>query len=136
MQVECAIFLPVEVHTPLHQFLNLLRGITHYLLHRLAVTDVVACNHRIFDVFLEIVEFQIRHTRHATLCIFGVGLLQSGLANDANFALLGTCNLQCIAHTSYTCTDNQKVVLINHNAYISLFAQKYVTSQQNQTKDE
>ena len=37
VQVEVSIGLTVEVHAPVHQFSDLLRGISHHLLHGLTV---------------------------------------------------------------------------------------------------
>ena len=68
MEVELTVLLPVEVDTPLHKFTYLLGRIPHHLLHGLAVGDIVAGNHRVLDVLVEIVELQVCHRSHSTLC--------------------------------------------------------------------
>ena len=114
MQVELAIFLAVEVNAPLYQFLDLCRSVAHHLFHRLAVTDKVTGNHGILDMLLEVVQLEVSHTGHSTLRILGVSLVQRGFADDAHLAFFSPCNLEGVAHSGYTCSDNEKVVLINH----------------------
>ena len=84
MQVEAAILLLVEVHTPFHQFGNLLRGLAHHLLDGLAVGDVVACDEGIGDVFVEGIQFHVGDRGHAALCKRGVCLVERGLADHAD----------------------------------------------------
>ena len=60
------------------------------------------------------VHFQVGHRRYTTLGEAGVGLVQSCLTNHTHTALVGTGYLQCIAHTSYTCSYDEKIVLVNH----------------------
>ena len=83
MEIERTIFLAVEVHPPLHQFANLLWCTAHHLLNGLAVADIVACNHCVLDVLLEIVDSQIGHRGHTTLCERSVSLVEACLADKA-----------------------------------------------------
>ena len=46
---------------PLDEFLNLRGGHAHHLLHGLGVGDVVAGDHRVLDMLVEVVEFHVRH---------------------------------------------------------------------------
>ena len=114
VQVELTVFLAVEVDAPLDEFLNLFRSHTDHLFHSLSVTDKVAGNKGICNMLVKGVELQISHRCYATLCKRGVGLIKCRLANHANFTFLSTCHLQCVAHTGYAGTDNQKIVFINH----------------------
>ena len=68
MEVELTVLLPVEVHTPLHQFTYLPWRILHHQLHCFGVADIVAGYHRVLDVLVEIVELQVCHRSHSTLC--------------------------------------------------------------------
>ena len=68
MQVKRTVFLAVEVDAPLHQFLDLFRSVSHHLLYCSAITDIVACYHRVFDMLVEIINSQIGNRSHATLC--------------------------------------------------------------------
>ena len=68
MQVESAIVLAVEVDSPLHQLLYLFRRFAHHLFHCSAIRDVVACNHGVLNMFLEIIDGQIRYRGYAALC--------------------------------------------------------------------
>ena len=61
VEVKLAALLLVEVHAPLHQVLDALRGIPHHLLHGCGVADVVARNHGVLNVFLEVVHLQVCH---------------------------------------------------------------------------
>ena len=114
VQVELTILLAVEIHAPLYQFLDLLRSLAHHLLNGLAVADVVAGNHRVFNVLVEIVKLQIGHTGHTTLGKRRVGFVESGLTDDAYLALLGTGYLQGVTHTGHASSDNQEIVLVYH----------------------
>ena len=67
VQVEFAVLLTVEVDPPLHQFLNLCRGVAHHLLHGGTVADVVARYHRVVDVLVEVVNSQVGHAGYAAL---------------------------------------------------------------------
>ena len=59
MKVESAIFLLVEIDTPLHQFLNLRWSHTHYLFNGSAVGNEVAGNHGVFDMFFEVINHKV-----------------------------------------------------------------------------
>ena len=59
MEVELAILLLVEVDTPFYQLLDLIGCLGDNLLHGFVVADVVASNHCILDVFVEVVHFEI-----------------------------------------------------------------------------
>ena len=117
VQVELSIVLTVEVHTPLYQFLDLRRCVPDHLLHGSAVTDVVARNHRVLDVFLKVVNSQVRHAGHTTLCKRRIGLVEACLTDDADRAFMGSGHLQCVAHTSHTGTDDKEIILIDHNFF-------------------
>ena len=106
VQVELAVFVAVEVHAPAHQLLYLRGSVAHHLFNGGAVTDIVAGNHRVFDVFVEIVHFQVGHAGHTTLCERCVGLVERGLAYHAHLAFLGTCYFKGITHASHTGTDD------------------------------
>ena len=102
VQVELSVGVLVEVDTPRDEFLNLCRGIAHDLFHGFAVADVVARNHRVLDVLVEIVDQQVGHTGNATLSLGRVGLFECRLADDGNLALLCPCHLEGITHAGYT----------------------------------
>ena len=112
MQVEGAIVLLVEVHTPLHQFLDLCGCLTHHLLHGLAVRDIVACDDGIGDMFVEGIHLHVRHTGHTALGKACIRLVERSFADHTHLTLLGTRHFQGIAHTGHTSSDNQKVVLV------------------------
>ena len=105
VKVERAVFLFVEIHSPLHQFLNLRRGISYHLFHSLAVADIVAGNHCVFDMFLEIIYFEVCHRSNSTLCKIGIGLVERSFADKTNLSFMLTGNLQRIAHSCYTSAD-------------------------------
>ena len=115
MQVEETVLLPVEVHAPLHQFLYLRGSHSHHLLHGSRVRYVVARNHRVLDVLLEVVHYHVSYRRHAPLCPRGVALVEGGLAYQAYPALVCPCHFQGVAHASHTRTDNQKIILVYHS---------------------
>jgi len=115
MQVERAVFLPVEVDAPLHEVANAVRCLGDYLVHGGWVVDVVACHHRVVDVLLEIVQRQVGHTGNSPLCLGRVGLFQRRLANDGNLSFPRFCHLKRVTHAGHTGTDDEKIKFAYHN---------------------
>ena len=76
VKVERAVLLSVEVHAPVDEFLNLGRCVSYHLLHGGTVRDIVASNHRVLDMLLEVVHFEIGHRSHASLRERRVGFLE------------------------------------------------------------
>ena len=118
VQVEGAVVLAVEVDAPLHQLLYLFGCVSYYLLHGGTVRDEVAGYHGVFNVLLEIVELQVGDAGHSALRERCVRLVEAGFADEAHLAFLGACHFQGVAHSGYTGSYNQEIVLIYH---ISLF---------------
>ena len=114
VQVERTVGLTVEVHSPLHQFGYLSGSVSHHLFHCTAVAYVVAGNHRVFDVLVEIVDFCVCHRGNASLCKICVGLIERGLAYYTHLTFMRSCNFQGVTHTGNSCADNQKVVFKYH----------------------
>ena len=79
VQVKAAILFLVEVHAPLHQFLDGTRRIAYHLLHGLRIAQPVARHHRVVDVFLKIIHLQVGHRGDTALRLGRVGLFQAGL---------------------------------------------------------
>ena len=59
MQVKLTLVCLVKVHTPVHQFTYLFWGHFYYLFYSLWIADVIASNHCIFNMFLEVIQFEI-----------------------------------------------------------------------------
>ena len=114
MQVKTAIGFAVEVDTPVHEFLNLLRGLTYHLLHSSTVGDVITCNHRVLDVLVEIIEFEVGHRGYTPLCKRGVSLVERGLTDHTYTTFIGACHLQGVAHAGYAGTDHEEVIFVYH----------------------
>ena len=114
MKVELTVVLTVDVDAPFHQFLNLRWSIAYNLFDGSTVADIVTGYHRVFDVFVEIVQFKISHTGHTALGKRRVGFVQPGLTDDTHCALLLTGHFQGVTHACYTGTDNEEIVLVNH----------------------
>ncbi len=105
VKVERAVFLFIEIHSPLHQFFDLRRSISYYLLHSLAVADIVAGNHCVLNMFLEIIYFEVCYRSNSTLCKIGIGLVERSFADKTNLSFMLTGNLQRIAHSCYASAD-------------------------------
>ena len=114
MKVERTVLLTVEVHAPVDEFLNLGRRIPYHLLHGGTVRDIVASHHRVLDMLLEVVHFEVGHRGHASLGKRSIGLFKAGLADHANLAFLLSCHFQGIAHTGHSGTDNEEIVFVYH----------------------
>ena len=93
VQIEAAVFLAVEVHSPLHQFINLLRCIPYHLLHSFHIIDVVTGYHSVFDMLIEIVYLEIRHRCHSSLGEVCIRLIERCFADQAYLAFVFSCYL-------------------------------------------
>lgn len=118
VEVELTIALFVEIDSPVDQFGDLLRCHTHHLFYGSAVGNVVTRYHRVFDVLVEIVNFQVGHTGNTALRKGGVRLIEGCLANEANLTFMGTCHLQSVTHTGDASTNDEEVVLVGHRGCI------------------
>ena len=114
MQVKLPVVLPVEVHPPIHEFLDLLRCFFHHQFHRFRVADVVTGNHSVLYVLFEVVKLQISDRSHSTLCKRCVGLVERSLAYHAHLTFVRSCYFKGVTHTGDTSADNQKVIFENH----------------------
>ena len=106
VEVKLAVVLAVKVNAPVDKLFYLLRSVTHNHLNSGRVADVVAGNHRVLDVLLEIVYLKVGDACYAALRKLGVGLVESCLADETNFTLMRPCYLQGVAHAGYSGTDN------------------------------
>ena len=120
VEVELAVCFLVEVDAPTDEVSDARRGITHHLLHGSGVADVVARNHRVFNVLLEVIDKQVRHAGDAALRLCRIRLFQSGLAYERNLSFTCVRNLQRIAHSGHTATYYQEFCLLNHG-FLSCF---------------
>ena len=114
VQVELAILVLVEVHAPFHQVSNALGRVPHHLLHGCGVADEVAGHHRVLDMLLEVIYFQVRDRGHATLCLVRISLINRCLTDECHLAFSTLRHLERIAHPGYTRADNEKVEFTNH----------------------
>ena len=112
VQVEVAVLLAVELHAPLHHLAYLLGAALDHEFHGLRVAQPVACHHRVVDMLVEVVEFEVRDGGHAALCKVGVGLFQFGLAYQRDAS--GTCHLERETHAGNAATDDEEIVFLLH----------------------
>ena len=96
MQVVFAIFILVEVYTPFHELANLFGGFGDDKFHGLRVGEPVARYHRVVDMFLEIIKFEVGYRRNAALCKVGVRFLKFTLTDQCH--LSGMCYLEGVTH--------------------------------------
>ena len=122
VEVELAVGVAVEVDAPFHQLFNLFGSLPHHLLNGSAVADKVARYHGVLDVLVEVIDFQIGHRGHATLCERGVGFVERCLANHAYFALFSSCHFQRVAHASHSCADDEKIIFFYHGVLFLRFS--------------
>ena len=59
VKVKFSVFLLVKVHAPFNELFYLFRCISDNLLHSFAVTDIVACNHGVFNVLFKVVHLEV-----------------------------------------------------------------------------
>ena len=119
VQVELALLVLIKVHTPAQQFLDLGGSLGNDLLHGLGVAEPVASDHRVVDMLVKVVHFQIGHCGHTTLSQVGVGLFHLGLAHQGYGSRL--CHLQGKTHTGYTRADDEVIISAYHTLLIFQF---------------
>ena len=112
MKVEFSFLVLVELHSPVYELLYLRGGLTHHLFNCRAVAYVVAGNHRVLDVLLEVVYQQVGNRCYTSLCKIGIGILKCRFTYKGNCSLVR--HLQGEAHSGNTGTDNQKVEFPDH----------------------
>ena len=97
MQVVFAIFILVEIYAPFHKLADLFGGFGDDKFHGFRVGEPVAGYHRVVDMFLEIIKFEVGYRRNAALCKVGVRFLKFTLADQCH--LSGMCYLEGVTHT-------------------------------------
>ena len=117
MEVKLTVLFLVKLHAPLDELPDLTGSFAHHLLHSLPVAYPVAGNHRVFDMLLEVVNGHIGHRGDASLCKIGVGLFETGFADERHFAFVG--HFQGKTHSRNARTDNQKIVFVYHTLFLS-----------------
>ena len=117
VQVKFAFLILVEVYAPLDQFFNLRGSFAHYLLHCGTVTDPVSGNHRVFNVFVEIVYQQVGDGRHSPLCEVRIGLFQPAFTDKSNFTFVR--HFQRKTHTGNSGADDEEIEFSYHSFVIS-----------------
>ena len=88
MEVKVAVLLLVEVDSPTYQLLNLCRSALDDLLYCSRVADVVARYHRVFNVLVKVVHREVCDRGDTSLCIIGIGLFQSCLADECDLTFV------------------------------------------------
>ena len=116
VEIELAIFLAVEIHTPLKQLADLLRSSFDHFFHGFRVAEPVASYHSIVDVFVEIVHFEVGHRGHTTLSERSVSFIESCLADQSHFCT-GTGNLQREAHTGDARSYHEIIIFVSHSHF-------------------
>ena len=114
VEVKRTVVFLIEVNTPLDEFLDTSRCVAYDLFYCCRVTEPVTRHHRIVDMFVEVIDQEIRYGCDTSLCFGGVGLLEGGLAAEGNLVLTGARYLKRKTHTGYTAANNQKIVFLYH----------------------
>ena len=128
-QGELARLCLVEIDAPLHQFHDPLRRFANGQFHDMAVRQLVAGDHGVFDVFLVSI-WTIHHCSHATLGVLGRGIIHFCFGNNANFAVIS--GLQGEAEACHARANDQKIDFLagfvhRDGIYIRLELQKYAS---------
>ena len=122
MQIKVAVFVFVEVYTPVNKSFYLLRRAFDHLFHSLSVAKEVARYHGVFDMLVKIVYFEIGHGSHATLREVSVGVFKVGLAYERHSACAGY--FEGKAHAGYTRSYNEIIIFVSHSSMINYQAQR------------
>ena len=72
-------------------------------------------NHGVLDMLVKVVNNPVGHRCHTALRKRGICLIQRCFANHTHLAFVRPCHFQGITHTGNSCTDNEKIILVNHN---------------------
>ena len=117
VQVKFAFLVFVKVHSPLNQFFNLCGSFAHYLFYCGTVADPIACNHRIFNVLVEIIHQKVGDGGYPSLGEVRIGFFQPTFTDKSNFTFVR--HFQRKTHTGNSGTDNEEIEFSYHNLVIS-----------------
>ena len=117
VQVKFAFLVFVEVYPPLDKFFNLRRRFAHYFFYCFTVTDPVSCNHRVFNVFVEIIYQKVGDRRHPSLGEVRIGFFQPAFTDKSNFTFVR--HFQRKTHTGNSGADNEEIEFSYHSFVIS-----------------
>ena len=120
VQVELAVLLLVEVHTPFDEVPYALRSVLHNLFHGIGVADEVSGNHGVLDVLLKVVHAEVGNGGNAALGLGGVGLFERSLAYQGHPPLSGIGHFQGVTHARYAAADDKEVKFAYHKCVFSL----------------
>ena len=112
VQVKLAFLVPVKIHAPTQQFLNLAGRLGNHFLHRLGVVEPVTSNHRVMDVLIKVIHLQVSHGGDTALGQVGIGLFHFGLAHECHSPRF--CHLEGKTHTSHTRADDEIIIFAYH----------------------
>ena len=118
MQIKLPVRILVELHAPFDQLLDLPGRFAHYLFHGSPVAEPVAGYHGILNVFLEIIDLQIRNRSDTPLSEERIRLLQARLADEGDLPVVS--HLQGKAHAGDAGAYYQKVKSLYHLAMLIL----------------
>ncbi len=112
VKVEHAVFVAVEIHAPFEQLLDLFRSLGDNLTNCDGVGKPVAGNHRVLNMFFEVVEFQICYRRNAALGECGVGFVKGGFTHQGHTTSIG--HLKGKTHTGDARANHEIIVSVRH----------------------
>lgn len=112
VQVKIALLISVEIHSPFKQLPYLGGSLCHHLIDSGAVAEPVAGNHGVVYMLVKIIDSEVCHRGYSPLGQGGVGLLESGFADECNFA--GAGHFEGEAHAGDAGADNQIVIFACH----------------------
>ena len=99
VEVERAVVFFVEVDAVVDEEVDSVGSAGHDLADGIGVGELVAGNHRVGDVFVEVVDLAVCNRGYAALSEGSVGFVESGFAYECHPA--GTGHFQGEAHAGY-----------------------------------
>ena len=116
MEVERAVGLLVEIHPPFYELPDLARSALNDLADGHRVAQEVAGHHCVVDMFLKIVDLEIRHRGHTTLRKSRIGFVESGFAHEGHLAFVR--HLEGETHTGNARSYHKEIVFLSHGFQI------------------
>ena len=99
VQIKFSSLLFIEVYTPVDKFLYLRRSVLHHLFHSLAITDEVTGNHRVLNMFVEVIYFEIRYRSYTALCKRSICFIKAALTYHTYFTFMRSRYFKGVTHT-------------------------------------
>ena len=84
VKIEASVFLAVEIDSPFKELTYLFGGARNHFSHGVGITEPVTGDHRVVNMFFEVIDFEVGNRSYAALRERGIGLIYTGFAYQSH----------------------------------------------------